>query len=886
MRWRQIVELAPVALPLAVPWVLVVSWPAMGAIRELGTPAPPASAFIDGALVVKTLLWHLLLGLAAVGVGAVVARRLHSATMQRENERRALLMVTIATALLAPWILFAAWWTVLAPGNAVHDWLVSRGHGVALRRMTLFVGVVGWAWAPAAIVLWWWCATDRSAEPVLEALDGVRPLARLRRAIRRAIGGALLAFVVVLLALSSDVVCFDLAQERSVGFEMRGLEAQGASTAQILRAGAATSILTLGLMALAGWIVASRLRQESRAAGMPMARRPVPAGIRRWPGVAASGLAWCAGAVLVILPLALLALRMIVERRPWDFIAVHGPGAANALLAASGAGVVAGGIALLHSLLALQQRRPIARAIEGLLLIGWALAALLPSSVVAGAMASAWSGPGLGGRIGDSPLGVVLGAVGRLSLVAALAGAAAGRRWSRGHAELERLDEAQAPWPRRVGAAWHARSPMLIATASIGGIAVAALAAGEIAVTSRLEPPGHDWIASSVLAAIHYQRPGAAMAAIMAMALAAFVAAIALVTLARGILRCTAGARAVALLCTVTIVPAPLCGCSRKQEACAPLEGAIVIGGPGVVEGRFDRPRGLVVDRARSEVIVVDKTARVQRFARDGTFLGGFQLADRQLGQPVGLSIDDDGSLLIPDTHYHRVLVTSADGELRREFGSYGFAPGEFVYPTDVVVLPDGSFVVGEYGGVDRVQVIGRDGRALRTIGEGLGPLPGSLERPQSLALSRDGRELFVVDACNHRIQVFDMQSGALRRVLGGLGTEPGRFFYPWAVVLLPDDSLLVAEQGNSRLQRLDPQDGRSLGLYGGRGREAGRLDRPWAIDIDDSHLYIADTANSRVQVVPLSSILGPRSAAAERGAIEHGLRRSHALGAEAPASR
>lgn len=258
---------------------------------------------------------------------------------------------------------------------------------------------------------------------------------------------------------------------------------------------------------------------------------------------------------------------------------------------------------------------------------------------------------------------------------------------------------------------------------------------------------------------------------------------------------------------------------------------------------------------------MIDKTARVQRFGADGRFLGAFRMPEWQLGQPVGISVDQDGRLLIPDTHYHRVVTAERDGVELAQFGHYGREPGAFTYPTDVLIAPDGTLIVGEYGSDDRIQVVARDGRALRVIGRG-GAEPGAFERPQSLALSRDGRELFVVDACNHRIQVFDLGRGEVVRVLGSAGAEPGRLSYPWAVVILPDDSLLVAEQGNSRLQRLDASTGRSLGLFGGRGSEVGRLDRPWALDLDDKRIYIADTGNNRVQVVPLASVMGPAFAA------------------------
>ena len=48
------------------------------------------------------------------------------------------------------------------------------------------------------------------------------------------------------------------------------------------------------------------------------------------------------------------------------------------------------------------------------------------------------------------------------------------------------------------------------------------------------------------------------------------------------------------------------------------------------------------------------------------------------------MSVDADGSIYVADTHYHRVLVFSPEGQLQASFGSLGEEPGSFIYPTDV----------------------------------------------------------------------------------------------------------------------------------------------------------------------------------------------------------
>ncbi|MBM4113131.1 MAG: hypothetical protein FJ253_07120, partial [Phycisphaerae bacterium] len=667
--------------------------------------------------------------------------------------------------------------------------------------------------------------------------------------------------------------CFDLAQERSIGFELRSAEALGAPESVILRRGLGAVASSALLAALATALLARSASSARRVGAAGAAGELVPRSAARR-GFAGRAGEFAPLIVLALLPISMMAWRMIAERRPWDFVAVHGEGAINSLLIAAGAGAGAAFFAIGHAMLALDAAAPSRRrrpaALEWTLIGGWIAMSILPSAIVAGAMIEAWSAP-FGGALLDRPEVMIAGAIARFGAVAALAGAAAGRLWSRRCGELERLDatasftqpasRTASAWSRRA-ARIRSRSPLLATAALSGGVAVAALAAGEIAVSTRLEPPGTAWISSSILSAIHYQRPGAAMAAMLVAALASLAAAALAVSSFRRLAR-VAGSNATtgatAILLSTMLVFASSCG-EIDDGACRPLDGAVVIGGPGVVDGRFDRPRAVAIEPSTGEIVAIDKTARVQRFARDGRFLSAFRMPEFEVGMPVGVSFDHDGTLLVPDTHYHRVVAYDRDGRERWRFGRYGSRPGEFIYPTDVLPLADGSLLIGEYGGGDRLQIVRRDGAPLRAVGPvSKDPAEATLfERPQSLALSRDGRELFVVDSCNHRIQVLDAATGDRIRILGRAGSGPGELSYPWAVVLLPDDSLLIAEQGNSRLQRLDPRDGSSLALLGGRGRDPGRLDRPWALDLDlaADRVVIADTGNNRLLAVPLSTIL------------------------------
>ncbi|MBX3355046.1 MAG: SMP-30/gluconolactonase/LRE family protein [Phycisphaeraceae bacterium] len=845
--------------------LLAVIFPAPEHIDAPGSLA--AVSLADRALLVRTLAWHAVAAFAAALLGWPVAASLET-RLRRGEGRQPLLMVTVAVTLLAPWVLFAAWWTVLAPGNLLHDWLASHGHGTSLRRATLLAGLIGWGWAPAALVIMVWRMADDGASRVLDRLDGVRGARRLTSALRRDAGALVAAVIIGMLAFGADTVCFDLAQEPSIGFELRSLEAQGAASAVIMKA-AMPMMITSAVLVAAAMIL--MILMISVNAGLAVGRTR---GASVWStevGCAPSSLRLAAllafvPGVLVAMPLAVLAWRTLRDQRGLEFVVLHGQGAVNALLVVGSVALLGGLLAALHAELAIRgapesgsfgRRSTLAAKLfmvmQFVVVGGWLLAATLPAALYAAAVRRAWMALPILHEPLETPVAMVVAEVGRFGVIAVLLGAWAGRTWRASRGEIDHLDGAARAII--VPLAGHRRSLLLAALA--GSAALGALAASEIAVAAALEPPGFDWLASSLLNAIHYQRPASvSLAILVTVALALGAATVVVITGGQAISprRLHRSRMAVLLLALLSGMASLNPGCARHEESELPeLRASRVTGGPGIIDGTFERPRAIAVDPTDGALVVIDRTARVQRFV-DGVFAGSFRMPEWALGQPVGVSIAPDGTMLIPDTHYHRIIRYDRSGREIERFGRYGFGNGEFIYPTDIAIAGDGLMYIGEYGSNDRIQVFTGDGTFVKAFG-GPGDAPGRFERPQSLALSRDEAELFVVDSCNHRIQVFDRQSGELKRILGRLGRNPGEFAYPWAMALLPDDSLLVAEWGNDRVQRIDPLDGRSLGLFGGRGHASGRLIHPWAIAVDAESAHIVDMGNHRVITVPLSSL-------------------------------
>src|SRR5262245_52663050 len=177
----------------------------------------------------------------------------------------------------------------------------------------------------------------------------------------------------------------------------------------------------------------------------------------------------------------------------------------------------------------------------------------------------------------------------------------------------------------------------------------------------------------------------------------------------------------------------------------------LVWGQRGVQDGDFVKPRAIAID-ANDRIYVVDFTARIQAFDRDGRHLGyTWTPPDYRNGRPSGLSIDRDGNLLVSDSHYHCVRVYSPDGKELRHIGDVsGTAPGQLGYVSDCVQDADGFYYLAEFTPNHRISKFNKDGVFVKCWG-GEGTAPGQFQRPRALVLGPDGY-LYVADACNDRV--------------------------------------------------------------------------------------------------------------------------------------
>jgi peptidylamidoglycolate lyase len=218
---------------------------------------------------------------------------------------------------------------------------------------------------------------------------------------------------------------------------------------------------------------------------------------------------------------------------------------------------------------------------------------------------------------------------------------------------------------------------------------------------------------------------------------------------------------------------------------------------------------------------------------------------------PHGLTIDHEDNVWLTDVGRQQVFKFTHDGRLLLTLGERG-RPGadqsHFNLPTDVAVLPDGSFYVSDGYRNTRVVKFDAAGRYQFEWG-GKGAEPGKFNLPHGIAVDERGR-LFVCDRSNARLQVFD----ATGKFLGEWkGPEIGR---PYGVSVAADGHIFIVDGGDqseteprrAKAVELDAE-GNVVDSFGSYGRGPGQFRTGHDIAVArDGAVYVAESGGKRVQ--------------------------------------
>ncbi len=267
---------------------------------------------------------------------------------------------------------------------------------------------------------------------------------------------------------------------------------------------------------------------------------------------------------------------------------------------------------------------------------------------------------------------------------------------------------------------------------------------------------------------------------------------------------------------------------------------------------------------------------------------GGAVGTDVQLNHPTDLAQLSDGTMLIMAWHNHKLRKVDAAGKVSIVSGAGAgyFGDGTpargalFKQPKALVVdAQDNQYILDQQN--FRIRKISAAGVITTIAGNGMqastgddGPAlmaslrfeAGSNPEPSGGLALKDGK-LYIAETETHRIRVIDLTTNIIS-AFAGTGTQgssgddgpalQAQFFHPRDLEFGPDGRLYVADTDNSRVRAIDLTTGVITTVVG--TGEAGldenddllatktKLKRPFGIEFDPKgNLYVSDTINSRI---------------------------------------
>ncbi|CAF3519312.1 unnamed protein product [Rotaria sp. Silwood1] len=218
-----------------------------------------------------------------------------------------------------------------------------------------------------------------------------------------------------------------------------------------------------------------------------------------------------------------------------------------------------------------------------------------------------------------------------------------------------------------------------------------------------------------------------------------------------------------------------------------------------------------------------------------------------QLSNTWGLCVDDDQTLYIADSSYHRVVewkYGATTGRVVAGGNKNGNHPDQLSYPADVIIdIEKDSLIISDYDNKRVVRWPRQNGINGETIISNIGCW--------GLTMSNDGF-LYIVDSDKQEVRRYQKEESQGTVVAGGngQGNRLDQLYDPTYVFVDEDYSVYVSDSSNHRVMKWMKGANQGIVVAGGqsKGNRLTQLSNPCGIVVDQSGIvYVADCSNHRI---------------------------------------
>ncbi len=131
------------------------------------------------------------------------------------------------------------------------------------------------------------------------------------------------------------------------------------------------------------------------------------------------------------------------------------------------------------------------------------------------------------------------------------------------------------------------------------------------------------------------------------------------------------------------------------------LIGSLGTGKIGAGPGDLKTPNGIAVGPDGTVYVSDSNNFRIQAFSPDGKV----KWVSSRIGVPRGLAVDKRGNLIVVNAINSNILIFSPKGKFLGYAGGFGEGKGEFLFPNDIALQPNGDLIIADKDN-NRVQIV------------------------------------------------------------------------------------------------------------------------------------------------------------------------------------